>query len=258
MEQPFTSVWTREPRPAKSPGLGRDQIVRTAMALLDAEGVDALSMRRLGARLGSGATSIYWHVASKDELLELVMDEVFGEVSLPDPGAAGWRGTALAVAYGLRNALFAHPWAASLIGTRPAIGPNAVRLAARMLDAFERAGFREAQLDYASAALLSFVLGATAPEVAWQTALRRSEATEEEVLRATREMVAQVARDHPGLVARHKAYDAKDIGAERALSFDFGLSCLLDGLEARLAAPDGAPRQTGTSSPAGQARSDMM
>src|SRR5690348_10986222 len=72
VRKPITSVWTREKRPSKSPTLSRAQIVRAAMEILDTEGMDALSMRRLGSRLGAGATSIYWHVAHKDELLELV------------------------------------------------------------------------------------------------------------------------------------------------------------------------------------------
>jgi len=77
--QRFTSVWAREAARRREvrgnpSGLSREQIVREAVALLDAEGADALSMRRLAARLGSGATSLYWYVANKDELLELAAE----------------------------------------------------------------------------------------------------------------------------------------------------------------------------------------
>ena len=85
MTKQFSSVWTRPPRPAKTSGLGRDQIVAAVVELLDAEGLDALSMRKLGAKLNAGATSLYWYVANKDELLELALDEVWGLVDTPEP-----------------------------------------------------------------------------------------------------------------------------------------------------------------------------
>jgi AcrR family transcriptional regulator len=235
VQQPIDSVWTREPRTTKSPTLSREQIVRTAMELLDAEGVDALSMRRLGARLGSGATSIYWHVAHKEELLELVMDEVYGEVPLPDPEVVGWQDAVTVFAYGLRDALFKHSWAVSLISTKPSLGPNAMRLSTRMTAAFERAGFTGLELDYAGAALLSYVLGATAPEIAWRTMMDRSGLNGEELVDAMHETVRRAARDHPGLVSRYEQYRDHNVDVTRAVSFDFGLTCLLDGLEARLA-----------------------
>ncbi|WP_449064393.1 TetR/AcrR family transcriptional regulator C-terminal domain-containing protein [Planomonospora algeriensis] len=245
MHQPIDSVWTREPRTSKSPTLSREQIVRAAMELLDAEGVDALSMRRLGARLGSGATSIYWHVAHKDELLELVMDEVYGEVPLPDPEVVGWQDAVTVFAYGLREALFKHPWAISLISTRPALGPNAIRRAAFMATAFERAGFTGLEPDYASAALLSYVLGATAPEIAWQAMTDRSGLNGEELVDAMHETVRRAARDHPDLISRHERYRDHDADVTRAISFDFGLTCLLDGMKARLARNPGSLTETG-------------
>ena len=71
--------------------LTREQIVRTAIALLDAEGLEGFSMRGLGARLGSAATAVYWHVKSKDDLVRLAGDEVWNEIELPDLRAVDWR-----------------------------------------------------------------------------------------------------------------------------------------------------------------------
>ncbi|MFC4059261.1 TetR/AcrR family transcriptional regulator C-terminal domain-containing protein [Planomonospora corallina] len=245
MQQPFESVWTRPPRTAKSPTLSRGQIVRAAMELLDAEGVDALSMRRLGAKLGSGATSLYWHVANKDELLELVMDEVYGEVPLPDPELSGWQDAAVRFAYGLREALLKHPWAIPLISTRPSIGPNAMRLSTRMAATFEQAGFTGMTLDYASTALLSHVLGAITPEIAWRTMAARSGLSDEELATALHQTVHRAAHDHPELLERHGRYTAQDRDVVHAVSFDFGLTCLLDGMKVRLEhdAPPTAPSQ---------------
>ena len=73
------SIWARRrTAPPARETLSTAQIVRTAIHLLDTEGVAGLSMRKLGARLDAGATSLYWHVQTKDDLLELVIDAVFG------------------------------------------------------------------------------------------------------------------------------------------------------------------------------------
>ncbi|ACZ84933.1 putative transcriptional regulator, TetR family [Streptosporangium roseum DSM 43021] len=244
VKQHFSSVWTRESRPAKSTALSRDQIVRAAMELLDTEGLDALSMRRLGARLGSGATSIYWHVANKDELLELVMDEVFGKVALPDPSVVGWRDAVSMFAHGLRAALFEHPWSVALIGTRPSLGPNAMEISSRLLRTFSLAGFEGMALDYASSALMSYVLGVTTPEIAWRAAMAGAELSDEGLMAGMKSAVDKAAADHPELAARYAEYAGEDPGTSRELNFDFGLTCILDGLQERLRQASMEPRAT--------------
>src|ERR1700751_10318 len=87
------SVWTRQREP-EQPALSRAAIVREAIAMLDAEGTEALSMRKLGARLNAGAPSLYRHVASKDELMELALDEVAAEIAVPAIEGQGWRAAA--------------------------------------------------------------------------------------------------------------------------------------------------------------------
>src|SRR4029077_18697876 len=85
------SVWARD---REQPALSRAAIVREAIAILDAEGIEALSMRKLGARLNAGATSLYRHVASKDELMELALDAVAAEIAVPAIEGKGWRAAA--------------------------------------------------------------------------------------------------------------------------------------------------------------------
>lgn len=231
----FTSVWVREPAPKRvreQPALSRDQIVRAAMELLDTEGMDALSMRKLGAKLGAGATSIYWHVANKEELLELVLDEVYGQAHVPDPAVTGWRDAAAVFAFGLRNAMLQHPWSVTLIGAMPSLGPNALAAATTLLKAFELAGFSGITLDYASSAVLSYTLGATTPEVSWLNMIGRSGA--KEWLKDMTPQVEVAAADYPELLARYKDLENVDLNRARHLAFDFGLIALLDGLEARL------------------------
>ncbi|MEO3923856.1 TetR/AcrR family transcriptional regulator C-terminal domain-containing protein [Micromonosporaceae bacterium B7E4] len=83
----MTGVWLRPPRsPGRSgPPLHRDRIVAAAVELLDREGVAGLTMRRLAERLGAGSTTLYWHVTNKDDVLDLALDQIFGEVLLPEP-----------------------------------------------------------------------------------------------------------------------------------------------------------------------------
>jgi AcrR family transcriptional regulator len=83
----------RAASPVRKTGSGCEQIVRAAIEVLDAEGPTGLSMSRLGTKLGSGATSLYWHVVNKDELLSLAVDEMLSEVYVPVPATRAVNGS---------------------------------------------------------------------------------------------------------------------------------------------------------------------
>jgi AcrR family transcriptional regulator len=87
---PWQRLPDRSSRRRREP-ISREAIVKAAIDLLDREGLPALSMRRLGDELGAGAASLYWHVGSKDGLLDLVLDEIIGEQQVPDPDPARWQ-----------------------------------------------------------------------------------------------------------------------------------------------------------------------
>lgn len=226
----FTSVWTRDPRPAKSPGRSRDEIVRAAVELLDAEGLEGLSMRKLGARLGTGATSIYWYVANKDELLELAYDDFWGEITLPEPTAQTWRQTVAAAAHGMRRLILRHPWSGELIGRMPSLGPNALAFAAVLRRTFKLAGFAGLEVDYANTTLTAYVFGMTIPELAWN----KSKADGGYDPDTMREAVTKATAGIPELTESiHNSWDL-DPDQVREMAFSFGLGAVLDGLEARL------------------------
>src|SRR5262245_38803736 len=113
-----SSVWTRDQRRPSKETLSREHVVRAAVELLDAEGLAGLSMRKLGERLSAGATSIYWHVETKDDLLEFAMDEIYGEVDVPAPELAGWRSGATLLAHSLRAMILRHPWFSAIANSR--------------------------------------------------------------------------------------------------------------------------------------------
>ncbi|WP_436850219.1 TetR/AcrR family transcriptional regulator [Streptomyces monashensis] len=107
-EKPTASVWTR-PRPRQRGHLTREQIVAEAIRLLDAEGVEELSVRKLGTRLGTAATSLYQHVANKDELIELVVEDIYGEPDVPSVvDGTRWRAAVTHTATELRLSLNAN------------------------------------------------------------------------------------------------------------------------------------------------------
>jgi AcrR family transcriptional regulator len=134
--------WQRAPdRPSRRrrDPISRDAIVTAAIGLLDREGLAALSMRRLAQELGAGAASLYWHVGSKDGLLDLVLDEVIGEGKIPDPDPEHWQEQIKQVARDQRAASLRHPWVVRISIGRIPMGPNALRYSERIL-AILRAG----------------------------------------------------------------------------------------------------------------------
>src|SRR5262245_2654733 len=122
--------------------LTRDQIVDAAIELLDADGLEGLNMRALGARLDSAATAVYWHVGDKDNLVALAGDKVWHEIALPDLAATDWRTAAASMATGLRAMLARHTWVVQAFGSFVMFGPGKARYDEHALAVYEAAGFR--------------------------------------------------------------------------------------------------------------------
>jgi AcrR family transcriptional regulator len=135
---PWQRLPDRSTRRRRDP-ISRDAIVATAIRLLDAEGLDALSMRRIAEELDTGAASLYWHVGSKDGLLDLVFDQIIGEVAVPDPRPDQWREQLKEVARSQRAISLRHPYIVRISIGRIPMGPNALRYSERVL-AILRAG----------------------------------------------------------------------------------------------------------------------
>lgn len=121
-------VWTRTEPAGRQPRFTRDQIAAAAIRIADAEGADALSMRRIASELDAGTMTLYHYIRTKDELLSLVGDAVMGEISLgPDePLPPSWREAVTLIAVRTRDVLQRHPWLLDITDD-PAIGPNGVR-----------------------------------------------------------------------------------------------------------------------------------
>lgn len=233
----LASVWTRPQRRQKEQ-LSRERIVAEAIALLDEEGIEALSMRSLGQRLGAGATSLYRHVANKDELIELVVDEVYGELEVPEVTlASAWRVAMHITAHSLRQTGLRHMWLTHVLGQVGLnyLGPNVVEVTGRGLAILTAAGFDAQEAAKTMSTMSAYVIGITSAEAGWLTALRRQGIDEQEWYRTVGPQMAESATD-PALAEVYLEELGKDPSEARLENFVYGLDLILDSVEARLAA----------------------
>jgi AcrR family transcriptional regulator len=217
--------------------LTREQIVKAAVDLLDAEGLEGLNMRALGRRLGSAATAVYWHVGSKENLIRLAGDQAWNEVARPDPSADGWRTAATEMATGLYAMLTRHPWLMQAFGSFLMFGPGKARHDDHNLAIYEAAGFTGGQADQASTTVFTFVLGhamGAAAAASLTRKLSREGGDADKLMADAMAQARDIAVRFPRLQARLGNASA-DYGAAPDDSFEFGLQAILDGLAAQLA-----------------------
>lgn len=161
-------LWERaEPavRPPPSP-LSRDRIVRAAVVIADRDGLAAVSLRKVGAALDAGPMRLYGYLSTKEELLDLMIDAVYGEIASEGPIGGGWREILRSTAQRVRRACRQHRWFADLLGSRPHMGPHALALLESALAALNaEPGFED--IDVAMQALdtvNAYVIGAVRAE----------------------------------------------------------------------------------------------
>lgn len=228
--------------------LTTDRIVRAAIELLDAEGLDGLNMRSLGNRLRSAPTAVYWHVESKDNLVRLAADAVWHEIELPDLSETDWRSAATTMATSLHVMLARHPWLGQAFGSYLLYGAGKARHDDHSLALYEKAGFTDAEADRATATVFIFVLGCALGTAATVALTRRANA--EQLMADTMAKATDVAMQFPRLRERLNDASARNYAGAPEETFQFGLTAILDGLEARLAAAGPFdPGQPGTATP---------
>lgn len=206
------------------PPLSRDRVLRAAVGLADADGIDALTMRKLGHFLGVEAMSLYNHVKNKDDLLDGLIDLVFAEVPLP-PADGTWKEPMRQRGVDVRNALSRHRWAIGLMESRTSPGPETLRHHDAVLGCLFAAGFSMQLAAHAYAALDSYIYGFALQE----RGLPMEGA--EQTASLAQEMLAQFPAD---LFPHLAAFTAEHIlipGYDFADEFEFGLGLILDGLE---------------------------
>jgi AcrR family transcriptional regulator len=223
-------IWFRPARARRGPQptWDRDEITRVAVGLADAEGLDAVSMRRIAAELGSGVTSLYWHVSSKDDLHELMADAVIGEIALPDR-SGDWKADLRAIALTTHATLRAHPWLI-LLGIQPGMGPKTRSYGNATLPVFDPLGLDLPTRVNALAAVNNYVFGFVHRAVAWHQLQHRTGLTDEQWDQRLGAYADDAAARDPELAER--MLERFTLAGED--SFVFGLDCLLDGIETHL------------------------
>ncbi|GAB3492983.1 TetR/AcrR family transcriptional regulator C-terminal domain-containing protein [Nocardiopsis coralliicola] len=209
------SVFDRPARGRRAqPALSRERIVEGVIALLDRDGSGALTMRKVAAELGVHATSLYWYVERREDLIDLAVDAILAGAAAELPGPdVPWDAAVKATAHRFYSALTAHSWAAQFAGSRPLVGPNAVALSRRIVEALAERGGTEEEMAVAIRAVSNQLLGAAAAAVTMQA------------------MKAGDAAAHDG--ARAAAASGAEVLAVEGTYFDQVLDLILAGVSAR-------------------------
>jgi AcrR family transcriptional regulator len=207
--------------------LNRDRVLRTAIELADSNGIEALTMRKLGEVLGVEAMSLYNHVANKADLLNGMVDAVFGEIELPSHDDQ-WKPAIRNRSISFRDMLSRHPWATMLkdSGTQP--GPSTLRHHDRVIGTFRNGGFSVAMTAHAFSAVDSYVYGFAVQEAGLPFT------TEEETAAMAQVMLAQLPVSEYPYLAELMTKHIMIPGYDYADEFLLGLDLMLDGLERAL------------------------
>lgn len=201
--------------------LSRERVLRGAVAVADAAGIGALTMRSLASELGVRPMSLYHYVASKDEILDGLVDLVFSEIELPTADG-DWRSQMRRRAISARHALRRHPWAIGLMESRANPGPATLRHHDATLAALRAAGFSVAMTAHAYALLDSYIYGFALQEAT----LPFSSGT---VTEATEAIMQQFAGEYPYLTEMAAEHILRP-GYDFADEFEIGLTVILDAL----------------------------
>lgn len=224
-----------EPKKGPKPTLSLDQIVRAAIALADAEGLEALSMRKLAQKLDVGTMSLYRYVPSKTELLNLMLDAVGGPNHLRRTVFdAGWRAGLEGVGRGGRAQYLAHPWLLQVNWTRPVLGPNSVADMELIMTGLRDLPLADREKMHLVVALDSYVTGAVRQEILSQHAAAESGMTDEEFWEAQAPFLYEIFET--GHYPTMASLSEDTFAGSWEESFEYGLALILDGLERQLAA----------------------
>lgn len=211
-------------RRGRRPAFSREAITAAAVALADAEGLEAVTMRRVAAQVGAGVMSLYSYASDKETLLELMVDHVSGELPTTEPLSGDWRADLRAVAHLQRALMLRHPWLPAALSTRRSLGPHTLAFLEHALAALRPTGLDGAAKLEVFAQLTAFVAGHVAHEITQAAATQSPDRAAAEA-----RYLAAVAADgrHPELA---EALSAPGRPLTPDATFNRFLDRLIDGL----------------------------
>lgn len=243
---PARLIWTQPPPPPRQRSLGRAEIVAAAMSLADQDGLAALTMKAVAARLGPySAMALYRYVHSKDGLVDLMLDTATAEIPVPAQPGPDWRADLEELAAQTRQMTRRHPWYAALYHTRPPAGPHMMERLEFMLAVLAARGAGPAEAMTYAAMIDRYVLG-SALQGAEEARMSRAHglddaATLMSAMRTMHDLAAATGR-----LPLLTSWLAQPAGLSPEEQFGLGLGFLLDGIARCLAGAET------------QARSDTM
>jgi len=204
--------------------LSRERVLRAAVVLADTDGIESLTMRRLGQDLGVEAMSLYNHVAGKDDILDGIADLVFSEIDLPS-ALADWKPAMRLRAISAREALVRHPWASSLMQSRTKPGPATLRHHDSVIGRLRDASFTVDMTAHAFSVMDSYIYGFA------QQQQNLTYSTSEDAAVVAQNILRQIPVDEYPHLAEMIIEHAMKPGYDYTKEFEFGLDLILDGLE---------------------------
>jgi AcrR family transcriptional regulator len=213
-----------EPRSEPRAPLNRERVLRAAIALADRNGIESLSMRKLGQELGVEAMSIYNHVANKDEIEDGIVEIVLGEIELPADGA-DWKEALRRTAISSHEVFVHHGWACGLFMRRPRFSPARMRWMEAVLRTLREAGFSADMTHHAYHALDSHITGFTL----WLVSMPFE--SKEELVDLAEGFLREIPADEYPYVIEHAEQHIAPSSPDGKTEFEFGLDLILDGLE---------------------------
>jgi AcrR family transcriptional regulator len=213
--------------------LDRQRIVAAAVALADEGGLEAVSLRKVAARLNAGPMRLYGHISTKQELFDLMVDEVQAEI-LPEERPGDWRESLRLLAHRTRQAALRHEWLADLLGGRPALGPNGLAVTEAKLAALDGLADTDTVMR-AVETVSAYVIGAIRREIAGRRAERATGLSERDWQRASGPHVTRMLATGRFPALAKAVHDGTDVDA--GTSFATGLDWVLDAVATRLTRP---------------------
>ncbi len=225
----------RTKRTARPP-VTRERALETAVAIADASGIEAVTMRRLAQELGVEAMSLYHHVANKDAVLDGMVDIVFEQVQLPAPDGPDWRQAMRDRAVSMREVMLRHPWSLAIMESRTSPGPATLRHHDAIIGCLRGANFPIPMAAHATSVLDAYIFGFVLTEVNLPFDDATSPSEMEQMVEGM--LASFPADDYPHLLEMSAEYILQP-DYSYAAEFLYGLDLILDGLEARVHALPG-------------------
>jgi AcrR family transcriptional regulator len=225
----------RRPATEAEPDLTRDRIIRTAVAVADAEGMTALTMRRLATELDVAVMSLYRHVSNKDDLMVLMADHVLGEAVHLEAMPAAWRARIEAVARAFWRVMKAHPWLPSVMSlVRPPMVPNGMTNTERIMRTVRDLGFDAPTALYVAVSIAGLLVGVGSSVQLELEAQRETGLTSDQFMQAQADVFTDLARERFPTLFEASSIPGFDLSLDDI--YEYGVGLMLDGLAQRIPA----------------------